>query len=155
MLVNHSAIIYHSCSSIINTFNICHSDLLVRTQEGHDLRHLLFRDFALRWLANFHHFLIYAIIFGLTRCSTHGPWRHLCWRLAEIKKNCHLWVTCMDRLRLWYNHVAGLIPHSTTLAFVTKRSEKLKFTSNVIQVKKRRRRIGIEETVNVITDFNL
>ena len=82
MLVHLSAIIYHSCSSIIYTFNVRHSDL--HTQEGHVLRHLVFRDFSLRRLENVHHFSNLLINF---RFNAMKHTRSLATLVSEVSRN--------------------------------------------------------------------
>jgi len=58
----------------------------------------------------------------------------------------------MDWLHSWYNHVAGIVPPSTALAFFTKTSEKGKCTSPFrIQVKNMWKTISTGEKLDVIS----
>ena len=60
-------------------------------------------------------------------------------------------IMCVYSLCLWYNHAADLVPLPTTLAFVTKMSEKRKSTSPyATQVENRLKTIGVEEKLGVI-----
>jgi hypothetical protein len=75
-----------------------------------------------------------------------------CRRLAGSDVTLTPSVTCMDWLRWWYNHTVHLVSSSTALAFLTNMSEKHKSTSpSEIQVKHRRKTIGIDEKLHGIS----
>jgi hypothetical protein len=75
-----------------------------------------------------------------------------CCRLTGSNVTVTRSLTCMDWLRLWYNHVADLVSSLTALAFVTNMSEKHLSTSpSAIQVKNRRKLIGTVEKLDVIS----
>ena len=77
----------------------------------------------------------------------------LYWRLAEGDITVVPLVTCMEWLRWWY-HMAGVVPPSTALAFITKMSGKHKSASlSAIQVKNWCRKISIEEKLDVISQL--
>jgi hypothetical protein len=61
-------------------------------------------------------------------------------------------VTCMDWLRLWYNHAAHVISSETAQAFLTNVREKCRPDSpSAIQVKSRWKTSSTEEKLNIIS----
>jgi hypothetical protein len=77
----------------------------------------------------------------------------LIWRLVESDVTVTPSVMCVDWLCWWYNHAANVLP-STTLAFVTKMTEKCNSTSpSAIQVKNWWKTVNTEEKLNVINQL--
>jgi hypothetical protein len=58
----------------------------------------------------------------------------LCWRLAERTVSIVPSVTCMDWLYWWHQHIAGVVPVSSTLAFGKKMNENCNLL-NLVQSK--------------------
>jgi hypothetical protein len=77
-----------------------------------------------------------------------------CRRLAGSDITVTPSVTCMDWLFRWYNHAAHLGFSSTAFAFLTNISEKHKSTwPSAMQVKNRRKTVGTEEKLDVISQL--
>jgi hypothetical protein len=111
-------------------------------------------DFTLTQLENLHHFLKLHDHFCFK-----AMWHRrsvvafvFCRRLAGSDVTVTPCVTCMDWLHWWHSHTAHLVSCSTALAFLTNMSEKRRSASPIaIQVKNRRKTIGIEEELHVIS----
>ena len=99
-------------------------------------------------------FRIYAMIFGLPRFGMGHSLPHLS-SLRGWQKATSL---SRRQSRVWIDDVGHLVtrpiqfPLSTALAFLTKMSEKRRFTSlSAVQVENRRKKINIEEKLDVIS----